>query len=160
MKRVSFEDMGCSVAQALEQVGEWWTPLIIRDALLGVRRFDEFQERLGISRNILATRLEKLVADGILERRRYRDNPPRDEYVLTEKGKDLWRVVTVLRQWGDRWIVGEGNGAVDLFHVPCGHTTHAVLTCSECGEELRRGDVRAIDGPSATTPDDSLIVHH
>ena len=103
MRRTSFEDMNCSVAQCLEVVGEWWSLLIVRDAFLGVRRFDDFQARLGISRNILNQRLNHLVDNGVLERLPYQDNPPRSEYRLTDKGRGLWHVVTAMRQWGDRW---------------------------------------------------------
>src|SRR5687767_5069851 len=103
MRRTSFADMNCSIAQALEVVGEWWTLLILRDVFLGVRRFDDFQKRLGIARNVLADRLDTLVERGILERRPYQDRPPRDEYVLTEKGRDLLPVIHALREWGDRW---------------------------------------------------------
>ena len=108
MQRTSFEDMNCSVAQCLEVVGEWWSMLIVRDAFLGVRRFDDFQARLGISRNILNDRLTKLVDDGVLERVPYQDNPPRAKYRLTEKGRDLWHVLTAMRQWGDRWAAPDG----------------------------------------------------
>ena len=98
MQRTSFEDMNCSVAQCLEVVGEWWSLLIVRDAFLGVRRFDDLQARLGISRNILNQRLTRLVDNGVLERVPYQEHPPRSEYLLTEKGRDLWHVVTAMRQ--------------------------------------------------------------
>ncbi|MET0738904.1 MAG: helix-turn-helix domain-containing protein, partial [Acidimicrobiales bacterium] len=103
MRRTSFEDMQCSVAQALEVVGEWWSFLIIRDAFLGVNRFGQFQDRLGIARNVLSTRLDALVEHGVLKRVAYQDNPVRHEYKLTEKGRDLWLSLTALREWGDRW---------------------------------------------------------
>jgi DNA-binding HxlR family transcriptional regulator len=108
MQRTSFEDVNCSVAQCLEVVGEWWTLLIIRDAFLGVRRFDDFQARLGISRNILNRRLSHLVDHGVLERLPYQVNPPRSEYRLTDKGRDLWHVIAAMRQWGDRWAAPDG----------------------------------------------------
>ena len=101
MRRTSFEDVRCSVAQALEVVGEWWTLLIVRDLFLGVRRFDGIQRRLGIARNVLTDRLDHLVARGVVERRPYQANPVRHEYVLTEKGKALWPVIEALRAWGD-----------------------------------------------------------
>jgi len=97
MQRTSFEDMTCSVAQTLDMVGEWWSLLIVRDAFLGVTRFDDFQARLGISRNILTRRLNHLVDNGILKRVPYQDHPPRSEYRLTDKGRDLWHVVTAMR---------------------------------------------------------------
>jgi DNA-binding HxlR family transcriptional regulator len=100
----AYENQNCSIARALELVGERWTLLIIRDAFLGRSRFEEFQASLGIARNVLAERLGRLVEEGILERRRYSERPPRDEYVLTEKGRDLRLALTGLRQWGDRYL--------------------------------------------------------
>ena len=100
--------MNCSVAQLLEVVGEWWSLLIIRDAFLGVRRFDDFQARLRISRNILTERLDGLVDNDVLKRVSYQDHPPRWEYRLTPKGRDLWHVVMAMRQWGDRWAAPNG----------------------------------------------------
>src|SRR5207302_7873147 len=98
MQRTSFRAMDCSVAQCLEVVGEWWSLLIVRDAFLGVTRFDDFQSRLGISRNTLNQRLNHLVDRGVLKRVPYQARPPRSEYRLTEKGRDLWPVVTAMRQ--------------------------------------------------------------
>ena len=103
VQRTSFEEMTCSVAQCLDVVGEWWSLLIVRDAFLGVTRFDDFQARLGISRNILTQRLNHLVDSEVLKRVAYSDHPPRSEYRLTSKGRDLWQVITAMRQWGDRW---------------------------------------------------------
>ena len=109
VERKSFADMHCSVAQCLEVVGEWWSMLIIRDAFLGVTRFDDFQERLGISRNILNQRLTRLVEDGCPGRRcAYSDHPPRYDYRLTAKGRDLWPVLTAMRQWGDKHAAPDG----------------------------------------------------
>ena len=147
MKRRSFEDMNCSVAQALEIVGEWWTLLILRDAFVGVRRFDEFQARLGISRNVLTTRLEALVANGILKRELYCEHPPRDEYRLTPKGRALWTVLHALREWGDEWIVGEDKASVVLLHED--HQCTTELHCTQCGEKLGIRDVQLVPGPGA-----------
>ena len=108
VERKSFADMHCSVAQCLEVVGEWWSMLILRDVFLGVTRFDDFQERLGISRNILNQRLNHLVETGVLEKVRYSDHPPRYDYRLTDKGRDLWPVLTAMRQWGDRYAAPDG----------------------------------------------------
>ena len=104
MRKASFADMHCSIAQSLEIVGEWWTLLILRDAFLGVRRFEDFVERLGISRNVLTIRLDRLVGAGILERHAYDEGRGRYDYLLTDKGRALWPVMTALRQWGDEWI--------------------------------------------------------
>src|SRR5687768_7420595 len=109
MRRTSFEDMHCSVARTLDVVGEWWTMLIIRDAFRGVRRFEDFQRSLGIARNVLTARLQRLVDEGVIERRPYQDNPLRHEYRLTAKGLDLYPVLVSLMQWGDRWKAGRAG---------------------------------------------------
>ena len=150
MRKTSFAEMNCSVAQALELVGEWWTLLILRDVFLGVRRFDDFVERLGISRNVLADRLDKLVAAEVLERRPYDEGRGRYDYVLTEKGRDLWPVLTTLREWGDRWIVGEGNEPLVLEHRACGATIRLRHTCDACGEALDARSVVPRPGPGAS----------
>jgi DNA-binding HxlR family transcriptional regulator len=146
MRRTSFEDMHCSVAQTLELVGEWWTLLVVRDLLLGVTRFEALQEGLGISRNILTDRLRTLEEAGIVERHAYQDRPARYDYRLTEKGRDLWTVVNAVREWGDRWAAPEGP-PLEMVHRRCGHTTSAVLTCSHCREPLEYHELRMRAGP-------------
>lgn len=153
MRKASFADMNCSVAQTLEIIGEWWTLLIVRDAFLGVRRFDDFVERLGISRNILTHRLNTLVDAGVFERRPYDSARERHDYVLTEKGRALWPVLTALRQWGDEWVVGPGNEPLLLEHRDHEHRTTAVMTCDVCGEHLDARSVRAVPGPGANPAD-------
>ena len=148
MERKSFEDMRCSVAQCLEIVGEWWSMLIVRDALRGVRRFDEFQERLGIARNMLSARLQKLVEFGVLEKQAYQDNPPRYDYVLTEKGRALWPVITSLRQWGDEYAAPNGK-PVEVTHKACGQQSEFVLTCAHCGERVTDRDIEVRPGPGS-----------
>jgi DNA-binding HxlR family transcriptional regulator len=150
MRKVSFAEMNCSVAQALEVVGEWWTLLILRDSFLGIRRFDDFVERLGIARNVLANRLDRLVAAGVLDRRPYDEARGRYDYVLTEKGRALWPVLTALRQWGDEWVLGKGREPLLLEHRACGHVTNATMVCDTCGEALDARSVRAVPGPGAT----------
>lgn len=149
MKRTSFAEMNCSVARTLEIVGEWWTMLIVREAFNGVRRFDGFQEKLGIARNVLSDRLKKLVEAGVLERRQYSDRPARYEYRLTEKGLDLYPTLVSLLQWGDRWTAGEAGPPLVLRHRPCGHDMHAALTCEACGERVVAREVEARPGPGA-----------
>jgi len=146
MERKSFADMHCSVAQCLEVVGEWWSMLIVRDAFLGVTRFDQFQERLGISRNILKQRLDNLTDHGVLEKVAYSDHPPRHEYRLTAKGQDLGPVVTTMRQWGDKYAAPDGP-PVQLVHERCGTVFHAEMTCSNCGERVLAREVRVVPGP-------------
>jgi DNA-binding HxlR family transcriptional regulator len=152
MQRTRFDDMNCSVAQCLEVVGEWWSLLILRDAFLGVTRFDAFQTRLGIARNILTQRLNRLVDEGVLRRVAYEDHPPRSEYRLTPKGRDLWHVITAMRQWGDRWAAPNGP-PLKIKHTGCGRIVEAVSVCSHCGERLDARGVTAIAGPGASKED-------
>lgn len=149
MRKASFADMNCAVAQSLEIIGEWWTLLILRDAFFGIRRFDEFVDRLGIARNVLTNRLDTLVDHGVLERRPYDEGRARYDYVLTDKGRALWPVLTALREWGDEWLLGEGNEPILLEHKSCGNVTHAMLMCDCCGERLDARSVRAVAGPGA-----------
>jgi DNA-binding HxlR family transcriptional regulator len=151
VERKSFADMHCSVAQCLEIVGEWWSMLIVRDAFLGVSRFDDFQRRLGISRNILQQRLTRLVDAGVLTRAPYSEHPPRHDYRLTDKGRDLWPVLTAMRQWGDIYAAPAGP-PLQVIHKACGQISDAVLTCSSCGEPVGPRDVRAVRGPGAVEP--------
>jgi len=144
MRRVSFADMNCSIAQTLEVIGEWWTPLILRESFFGVSRFEEFHDRLGISRNILSARLDSLVTAGVMERAPYEEARGRSDYLLTEKGRALWPVLTALRQWGDEWIAGKGNEPVEMVHTACGARATAVYVCSECGEPLDRRAIRVV----------------
>jgi DNA-binding HxlR family transcriptional regulator len=148
VERKSFSDMHCSVAQCLEIVGEWWALLIVRDAFLGVTRFDDFQERLGISRNVLNQRLARLVDAGVLAKVPYSEHPPRHDYRLTEKGTDLWPVIATMRQWGDKHAAPHGP-PLELIHKACGHVSDTRMTCSSCGEPIGPRDVRAIPGPGA-----------
>lgn len=148
MKRVSFDGMSCSIARSLETIGEWWTPLIVREVFFGRRRFDEIQGDLGISRNILTDRLTTLVEDGVLEKRNIAQTGTRWEYHLTDKGKDLFPVLVALMQWGDRWAVDDEKGPPVLFeHRGCGHDADALFTCSHCGETLGYGSLKARRGP-------------
>jgi DNA-binding HxlR family transcriptional regulator len=154
MQRTSFEGMNCSVARCLEVIGEWWTPLILRDLFMGINRFDDFQARLGIARNILSDRLNRLVASGVVERVLYQEHPERFEYRLTEKGADLWRVLTAMREWGDRWEAPAGP-SVQMVHRSCGHVTTTEVVCAECGEPIERRQIRLVRGPGAL--EDSIL---
>ena len=138
--------MNCSIGQSLDVVGEWWSLLIIRDAFLGVTRFDDFQESLGIARNVLNQRLSYLVEEGVLERVAYSEHPPRFDYVLTDQGRDLWPVVVALRQWGDRWRAPNGP-PLQLVHRECGHVAELVPVCSHCAAPVGSTDVTAVAGP-------------
>jgi DNA-binding HxlR family transcriptional regulator len=145
-----YEDQQCSIAGALEVVGERWSLLIVRDVLLGVRRFDELRADLGIARNVLQSRLRRLTELGVLERVPYQERPLRHEYVLTEKGLDLWPTIVSLMQWGDRYTAPQGGPAVVLEHRGCGGAVDEHRTCASCGERLSVRDVRALPGPGAS----------
>jgi DNA-binding HxlR family transcriptional regulator len=148
--------MDCSVAQCLEVVGEWWTMLILRDAFLGVTRFDDFRRRLGISRNILQQRLTTLVHAGVLTRVPYSDHPPRVDYRLTDKGRDLWPVLVAMRQWGDAHAAPSGP-PVEVVHTACGSPDPLVLVCPSCGEAVGPRDVTV--SPGAGRQPDALLPH-
>ena len=137
----------CSIAKALEVVGERWSLLIVRDVMNRRRRFDELQKGLGIARNTLATRLQRLVDEDILERRAYQQNPERHEYFLTEKGLDLWPALVALLAWGDRHSPTPEGPPMLIVHKECGGRVSDRGICEECGEVLEARDARAIDGP-------------
>ena len=142
----TYERQQCSIARSLEVVGERWTILVIRDAFLGIRRFDDFQRSLGVARNVLQGRLTRLVEGGILERVRYQERPERFEYRLTEKGIDLWPVVVSLLAWGDKHAAPDGPPVL-LEHRDCGGRVNDRRICDECGALLEPRDVRARRGP-------------
>jgi DNA-binding HxlR family transcriptional regulator len=143
-----YADQTCSIARALEYVGERWTLLIIREAFLGTRRFDDYQARLGIARNVLQARLERLVDGGIVAREPYSERPPRYEYKLTAKGIDLWPVIVSLLQWGDKHEAPDGPPVL-LEHRDCGGKLDDRRRCLKCGAELERRDVISRRGPGA-----------
>ena len=147
MERKSLAAMDCSVAQCLEVVGEWWSMMIVRDAFLGYSRFDELQSRLGISRNILTQRLAHLVEAGVLAKVPYSERPARYDYRLTDKGRDLWPVLTAMRQWGDAHAAPDGPPVEMVHSRGCGEPCEAVPVCSRCGEQLSATDVVAVPGP-------------
>ena len=143
-----YDTQNCSVARTLEAVGDRWTILVIREAFLRTRRFEDFQSHLGIARNVLSDRLSRLVDDGILDRRPYQDSPPRFEYRLTEKGLDLWPVLMTLMAWGDRHAAEHGPPRL-ILHRDCGGTMDRHLRCERCGQDLGPRDVEAQPGPGA-----------
>jgi len=143
MSRTDFTERACSVAKTLGAVGEQWSLLILRDAFLGVRRFDDFQNHLGIARNILSDRLAKLVEHGILSKRQYSERPVRYEYRLTSKGADLFPVLFALQKWGDTWAVGDDEPLRTVVHDACGKVTHPVSACVHCGGPLTLFNVKA-----------------
>jgi DNA-binding HxlR family transcriptional regulator len=145
----TYDGQACSIARALEVIGERWTLLILRDAFLGVRRFDDFQRSLGIARNVLNTRLRRLVDAGLLERRRYQERPERFEYRLTERGIDLWPSIVALMQWGDRHLAGDDGPPVLLTHRDCGGRIDDRRMCEACGAVVTAREVTPLPGPGA-----------
>lgn len=141
-KRTSFEDWNCSIASAMDVIGEVWTPLILRDLFWGVDRFDALVEDLGISRNILADRLSTLTEADIVEKVPYQQRPVRHRYRLTAKGQDLWPVLASLLAWGDKWAADEGGPPVLLVHTVCHEAFRSVASCSACGAALDPGAVQ------------------
>jgi DNA-binding HxlR family transcriptional regulator len=141
----------CSIARTLSVLGERWTLLVIREAFLGVKRFEQMQADLGIARNTLSDRLNTLVDEGILERRAYQERPVRHEYKLTQKGRDLYPVLVSLMSWGDRYNA-KGRPPVVLVHRTCGHRADPHLTCSHCGEEIDPREMYPEAGPGALAP--------
>ncbi|QNA77679.1 helix-turn-helix transcriptional regulator [Streptomyces sp. So13.3] len=139
-----------SVAAALEQVGDRWTFLVLRECFFGVRRFADFQRNLGVARNILSDRLAKLVDHGILERHRYSERPPREEYRFTDKGRDLYGITVAFMQWGDRWVVDKPS--LTLTHASDGGAVEQVLRCTHCEEHLDPRDIAYDQHRKATNP--------
>ncbi|MFV0257461.1 MAG: winged helix-turn-helix transcriptional regulator [Acidimicrobiales bacterium] len=147
MKRTDTSGWPCPIARSAAVLGDHWNLLLIRQACMGTRRFDDFQRELGIGRNILTRRLNLLVGEDVFTRVRYQESPPRDEYRLTDKGRDAYRVLAAMAAWGDRWLTGPEGPPLILHHTTCDHDMHAMVTCSECAAELDVRDVRATAGP-------------
>jgi DNA-binding HxlR family transcriptional regulator len=155
MQLTSLKEWNCSIARTLDVVGEWWTLLILRDALRGTRRFDDFHDSLGMARSVLTARLKKLTDEGVLEKLRYRDHPPRYEYQLTDKGQALFPVIAALLHWGDDWIQGPDTAPARLVHADCGQSMHPELICPHCGGIVSAVNTRTVPGPGAGAPSPS-----
>ncbi len=148
MQHKSYGNMKCPIARSLDRVGEWWSILILRDAFYGLRRFDEFQKSLGVAPNILTRRLNALVEAGLLERRRYSNHPPRDEYVLTKRGRDFHPILLALSAWGTRHFAPEG-AAVQVLNQRTGAVAEPVLVDSQTGQPIAGPDFLLVPGPGA-----------
>jgi DNA-binding HxlR family transcriptional regulator len=148
MHRKDFGSMRCPIARSLERVGEWWSILILRDAFHGLTRFDQFQKSLDIAPNMLARRLGALVESGLLERRRYSDHPPRDEYLLTPRGRDFRPVLWALLAWGNKHFAPEGASVIVVDSVT-GAPADPVLIDRISGRVLAEPDFRSAAGPAA-----------
>lgn len=142
-------DQNCSIARALEVVGERWTLLVLREVMLGHRRFEEIRRNTGVASNILSDRLETLVEHGVLKRRLYSEKPEAFEYRATEKGRELQPVLAVLMQWGDRHMAPEAGPPRVLVHTTCGHDSSPRLVCDHCGEPVDARTSRIRPGPGA-----------
>ncbi|NRG16405.1 helix-turn-helix transcriptional regulator [Rhizobiales bacterium] len=150
MRSKSYKGMACSIAGALEAIGDRWAFLILRDLSLGLTRYDEFQTSTGIPPNTLADRLKSLQASGLVERRLYNERPPRFEYILSEKGRDLWLVTVALLQWGDRWDAsGKGAPPVELHDIQTGRQPVLAMVDPETGEIVPRQRIVARAGRGA-----------
>jgi DNA-binding HxlR family transcriptional regulator len=147
VKRTDTSDWPCTIARSANVLGDHWNLLIMRQACLGTRRFDDFQSALGTGRNILSQRLTRLVDEGLLARVRYQDNPPRFEYRLTDKGRDVYPILAAMAAWGERWLTGPEGTPLTLHHTTCGHDMHAAVVCSVCEQPLDVRAVRAKAGP-------------
>lgn len=150
LKSEKYDPLKKSVGHVLDVIGEGWSILIIREAFLGTRRFEEFQGRLGIARNILATRLKKLCANEILDRVPVKEGAKRHEYILTNKGKDMMPLLVALTQWGDKWVFGDNNEPVIFLDREHEEPISRVLVCSARGDSLRPRDIMVKAGPGAT----------
>ncbi|MFC8225201.1 winged helix-turn-helix transcriptional regulator [Streptomyces sp. NPDC057287] len=147
MTRTPLSDVACSIARATDLFGDAWTALIMRDVLLGIRRFGELAEDLGLSRKVLAARLARLVEEDVLTRVQYQDVPPREEYVATQKGRELYPVLLTLMAWGDKWYAGPAGPPARILHDACGHLATPVVACDACQEPLTVADTTQLPGP-------------
>ena len=147
---MKWQDVGeqpCSIARSLAIVGDRWTLMVLRSAFLGIRRFDDFQASLGVTRHVLAERLKRLVEADVLQKVPYQDRQERFEYRLTEQGRDLYPVLLALVNWGDKWLDGGLGPPVQYRHTTCGHMFTPTMVCSECGEAVTAREVTPMVGP-------------
>jgi DNA-binding HxlR family transcriptional regulator len=143
MTRTSFKDFPCSMARTADIIGDKWTLLILRDAFFGASTFSQFQKSLGVARNILSDRLDKLVQFGVLDKQPVRPGVERYTYTLTERGQDLTPVLIAITQWGDRWTFGEGKAPVQFYEKDSDTPIRAVEVQSSEGRPLRAQDITA-----------------
>jgi DNA-binding HxlR family transcriptional regulator len=142
----TYHNQVCSIARALEVVGDRWTMLVVREAFMGTRRFDDYQRNLGCARNVLSDRLNRLVDAGILRKEAYQERPTRYRYRLSRKGVELWPAIMTLKAWGDNHYAEQGPPLL-ILHQDCGGEIDERLHCRRCGAELGPGDVYPVRGP-------------
>ncbi|MEM6275017.1 MAG: helix-turn-helix domain-containing protein [Myxococcota bacterium] len=147
MKRTRFSRWPCSVARTVDLLGDWWTPLVLREAFYGARRFENFQSNLGIGRNILTQRLRRLVAEDVMRKKLYQRHPPRYEYRLTQKGRELFPVIATMMRWGDRWYF-DGRPPVELRDRSSGCAVQALVVDENTGRRLDVRELFTSAGPS------------
>ncbi|MEM9622179.1 MAG: helix-turn-helix domain-containing protein [Pseudomonadota bacterium] len=148
MKRSTFSEEPCSIARSLDILGDWWNPLILRECLYGIHRFQDIQQWLNIGRNILTTRLKQLVEEGLLEKRQYQSGPPRFEYHLTEKGYDATLVLMAVMSFGEKWYFKDNAAPILLHHRETGHQVKPVLVDEFTGERIDPRQLVPAPGPS------------
>ncbi|MEO7548520.1 MAG: helix-turn-helix domain-containing protein [Ramlibacter sp.] len=147
MEKAGFSDFACSIARTLDVIGEWWTLLILRDLFVGMTRYDEIQQDLGIASNVLAARLKRLLAAGLIRREAAPDDGRSWNYALTAQGRDLYPVLLSLMAWGDKWMTPPGRQPVLMVHAACGQVTAPVPACSVCSKPLPLEEIRFFPGP-------------
>lgn len=148
MQRASFSEMPCAIARTLDVIGDPWTPLILRDVALGITRFEAIQRNLGVSRKVLTQRLQALVEHEVVERVAYQDHPPRHDYVLTQKGRDLALVLAAIQSFGNTWFFAEEGPPLVWRHLSCGQISSPTLCCDACGQPVTADDAIPLRGPS------------
>tara|TARA_R110002072_G_scaffold41292_3_gene116176 strand:- start:2138 stop:2620 length:483 start_codon:yes stop_codon:yes gene_type:complete len=141
MGRKRFDEMPCAIAQTLNQVGDWWTLLIVRDAMKGARRFSDFHDSTGIAKNILTDRLNKLVENSIMAREEVGVRGHRQEYILTRRGEALLPILIAMQQWGDEWVYNEHDRPVELIDVRTGEKLAPLAVANESGAPLTHRDI-------------------
>jgi len=153
-----FSDQNCSIAAALSVLGERWTLLVMREVLLGNRRFADIARNVGVAPNILSDRLAILLEHGLLERKLYSEHPESFEYVPTAKGRDVSPVLVTLMQWGDRYVTPAGGPPMVHVHTKCRHDAHPQLVCSHCGEAIGPRELRVRPGPGANAKQRAAVL--
>lgn len=149
--------MTCSIARTMDVVGEWWTPLILRDLFAGISRFEDLRRDLGVATNVLSDRLAALVTAGVIERVPSREGSTRTEYALTAKGRDLYPVILAVMAWGDRWMAGEKGPPARVIHDSCGKDSSPTVVCGHCGEPLTDENTTAHAGPGGRTASGTML---
>jgi DNA-binding HxlR family transcriptional regulator len=147
VRRTKFDDWPCSIARTTDLLGDWWTPLVLREAFYGARRFDDFVDRLGIGRNVLTARLKRLVDEDIFRIEPYQERPVRNEYRLTDKGRELFGVLAAMIRWGDDWLAGDAGPPVELVDRRTGHVVRPAVIDEKTGEPLDPRNLTARPGP-------------